>query len=114
MDKGKKICNQPLSIKNLMSALGILTNSIPAIHVQVFLDNTTVVAYINGQGSTKSRALQTLAEKILLWAESHLASLSAVHIKSTLNLVAHFLQAVGVLVTISQRGVLKIPGCMIM
>lgn len=39
---------------------------------------------------TKSRALQTLAEEILVWAECILASLLASRLKGTLSLVADF------------------------
>lgn len=53
-------------------------------------DFVTTVAYLNKLGGTRSKALQLLATVILEWAESHLLSLSAVHLKGTLNKVADF------------------------
>ena len=57
-------------------------------HVMVRSDNTTVVAYLNRQGGTRSPALHRKAMEILLWADSHLASLKARHIPGVLNLGA--------------------------
>lgn len=48
-------------------------------------------AYLHRQGGRRSRSLQALATEILLWAEKHLLSLSAIHLKGTLNRVADFL-----------------------
>lgn len=43
------------------------------------------------QGGTRSRVLLTLAGEILIWAEENLASLSALHLKGSLNWMADFL-----------------------
>lgn len=42
-------------------------------------------------GGTRSPALQMIAGEIFAWAESNLASLTAVHLKGTLNSLADFL-----------------------
>ncbi|XP_069827931.1 uncharacterized protein [Dendropsophus ebraccatus] len=60
-------------------------------HVKVYSDNATTVAFINHQGGTRHRPLQFLARKIFGWAELHLLSLSAVHLKGSQNIVADFL-----------------------
>ncbi|XP_068098726.1 uncharacterized protein [Hyperolius riggenbachi] len=60
-------------------------------HVTIRSDNSTVVAYLNHQGGTRSRTIMMRAERILLWAEKNLASLKAVHLRGMLNQVADFL-----------------------
>lgn len=55
------------------------------------LSDKTLVAYVNKQGGTKSQGLQKVVASIFSWTEPTLLSLSAVHLKGTLNLVASFL-----------------------
>lgn len=43
-------------------------------------DNTMVVVYINRQGATSGRLAQNEADLILSWAESHILTLSTIHI----------------------------------
>ncbi|KAK7909772.1 hypothetical protein WMY93_014456 [Mugilogobius chulae] len=57
-------------------------------HVLVRSDNTTVVAYLNRQGGTRSPPLHRRAAEILLWANTHLLSLRARHIPGVLNVGA--------------------------
>lgn len=57
-------------------------------HVLVRSDNTTVVAYLNRQGGTRSPALHGLATVVLTWADTHLASLRARHIPGSRNVGA--------------------------
>ncbi|XP_074467365.1 uncharacterized protein LOC141752970 [Sebastes fasciatus] len=54
-------------------------------HVLVKTDNTTVVAYINRQGGTRSLQLHRLARKIIMWSSSRLMSLRATHVPGVLN-----------------------------
>ncbi|XP_035006832.1 uncharacterized protein LOC118103838 [Hippoglossus stenolepis] len=54
-------------------------------HVLVRTDNTTVVAYINRQGGLRSRHLNTLAHRLIVWSSSHLLSLRATHVPGTRN-----------------------------
>lgn len=54
-------------------------------HVLVKTDNTTVVAYINRQGGTRSLQLHRLAQKIIMWSSTRLMSLRATHVPGVLN-----------------------------
>ncbi len=49
-------------------------------HVLIRTDNTSVVLYINRQGSIRSRALCKQAMNLLIWADSRLLSIRATHI----------------------------------
>ncbi|XP_060750593.1 uncharacterized protein LOC132862550 [Tachysurus vachellii] len=54
-------------------------------HVLVKTDNTTVVAYINRQGGTRSLQLHRLATKLIVWCDTRLLSLRATHVPGILN-----------------------------
>ncbi len=54
-------------------------------HVLIRTDNTSVVLYINRQGSIRSRALCKQAMNLLIWADSRLLSIRATHIPGLLN-----------------------------
>lgn len=63
--------------------------------VLVRSDNMTVVAYLNRQCGPKSPALHWRTAEILLWADSHLASLRACHVPEVLNVgAAEYLEEV--------------------
>ncbi len=51
-------------------------------------DNTATIAYINRQGSLRSRRISQLARHILLWSQKHLRTLRAIHIPGVFNQVA--------------------------
>ncbi|KAI2648645.1 ORF V: Enzymatic polyprotein [Labeo rohita] len=57
-------------------------------HVLVRTDNTATVAYINHQGGLRSRRMSQLARHLLLWSQTRLKSLRAVHIPGELNRAA--------------------------
>lgn len=57
-------------------------------HVLIHTDNMTAKAYINRQGGTRFRKLNKEAAEIIIWAESHLKSLQAVHIPGLSNVLA--------------------------
>jgi hypothetical protein len=59
--------------------------------VLIATDNTTVVAYINRQGGTRSPNLCLLAEKMLLWTQDRQISITARHIPGKLNVIADLL-----------------------
>ncbi|XP_069586294.1 uncharacterized protein [Ranitomeya imitator] len=59
--------------------------------VRILSDNTTTVAYLNRQGGTRSETLMSSATEILNLAESHLTSLTALHIRGENNQQADFL-----------------------
>lgn len=54
-------------------------------HVLVKMDNSTVVAYINYQGTTYTLQLHRLAHKMILWSSISLLSLCATHMPGILN-----------------------------
>ncbi|KAI2651800.1 ORF V: Enzymatic polyprotein [Labeo rohita] len=57
-------------------------------HVLVRSDSTATVAYINRQGGLRSRRMSQLARHLLLWSQTWLKSLRAVHIPGELNRAA--------------------------
>ncbi len=57
--------------------------------VLVRTDSTATVAYINRQGSLRSRRMSQLARHLLLRSPKHLRSLHAIHIPGFLNWVAN-------------------------
>ncbi|KAI2644452.1 Transposon Ty3-G Gag-Pol polyprotein [Labeo rohita] len=54
-------------------------------HVLVRTDSTATVAYINHQGGLRSGRMSQLARHLLLWSQTWLKSLRAVHIPGELN-----------------------------
>ncbi|KAL0160080.1 hypothetical protein M9458_043805, partial [Cirrhinus mrigala] len=54
-------------------------------HVLVRTDSTATVAYINHQGGLRSRRMSQLARHLLLWSQTWLKSLRAIHIPGELN-----------------------------
>jgi hypothetical protein len=59
--------------------------------VLVATDNTSVVAYINSQGGTRSLELCRKAQEVLLWAQAHGMTLRARHIPGRLNVLTDIL-----------------------
>ncbi|KAI2668407.1 ORF V: Enzymatic polyprotein [Labeo rohita] len=57
-------------------------------HVLVRTDSTATVAYINRQCGLRSRRMSQLARHLLLWSQTWLKSLRAVHIPGELNRAA--------------------------
>ncbi len=60
-------------------------------HIIVRMDNMAVVSHINRQGGSRSRTLDRLACRLLLWSQDEFLSLRAVHVPGMLNLAADFL-----------------------
>ena len=54
-------------------------------HIQLQIDNTTAIAYINNMGGSKSKELDQLAFQIWEWCIARHIWLSAVHIAGRLN-----------------------------
>ena len=54
-------------------------------HIQLQIDNTTAIAYINNMGGSKSKELDQLAFQIWEWCITRQIGLSAVHIAGRLN-----------------------------
>ncbi|KAL0177571.1 hypothetical protein M9458_026465, partial [Cirrhinus mrigala] len=84
-----------LELKAVFLALQGFLPLIKDRHVLVRTDNTTVVSYINHQGGIRSRSLQRLAERFLLWADRNLLSVRAVHVPGSQNCGADMLSRGG-------------------
>ena len=54
-------------------------------HIQLQIDNTKAIAYVNNMGGSKSTELDQLAFQIWEWCITRHISLSAVHIAGRLN-----------------------------
>ncbi len=71
-----------------------LINFLPVFgkhHVIVRTDNMAVVSHINCQGGSRSRTLDRLVRRLVLWSQDEFLSLRAVHVPGILNLAADFL-----------------------
>ncbi|KAI2666671.1 Transposon Ty3-G Gag-Pol polyprotein [Labeo rohita] len=84
-----------LELKAVFLALQGFLPLIKDRHVLVRTDNTTVVSYINHQEGIRSRSLQRLAERFLLWADRNLLSIQAVHVPGSQNCGADMLSRGG-------------------
>ncbi len=69
-------------------ALRYFIHLIADTHVLVMTDNTTVIAYINKQGGTKSRTLWSITLDMYGWMRRHRIIISAKHIPGRMNLLA--------------------------
>ncbi|KZS06356.1 Uncharacterized protein APZ42_030218 [Daphnia magna] len=58
------------------------------VAIRIYLDNTTVVAYINKCGGTRSVALTVAAKALTDWCELRGVAVEAVHLAGELNVVA--------------------------
>ena len=63
-------------------------DKIAGAHIQLHLDNTTAVAYINNMGGSKSLELNCLAIKMWDWSIQRDNWISAVHVAGKLNVRA--------------------------
>ncbi|KAI2643070.1 enzymatic polyprotein [Labeo rohita] len=80
-----------INCQELLAVLLALRRFLPMLrhkHVLVRTDNTTTVVYINRQGGLRSRRMSQLARHLLLWSQTRLKSLRAVHIPGELNRAA--------------------------
>ncbi|XP_073725558.1 kinesin-like protein KIF6 isoform X3 [Misgurnus anguillicaudatus] len=83
-----------INMLELMAVFLALKHFLPFLegfHVLVRTDNTTVVAYINRQGGTRSLQLHNLARKLIVWSAAHFSSLRATHVPGVLNMGADLL-----------------------
>ena len=58
------------------------------ITVQLFLDNSTAIAYVNKVGGTRSRSFSAIASFIVEWCESRNIYILATHLPGVLNSIA--------------------------
>ena len=77
-----------INVLELLAVFCALKEFLPLFggeHLLVRTDNTTVVAYINRQGGTRSPDLFRLAYKLLTWASRHFLSIRAAHLPGVRN-----------------------------
>ncbi|XP_061466244.1 pleckstrin homology domain-containing family A member 7 isoform X3 [Rhineura floridana] len=80
-----------LELKAVHLALCHFQSLFPLHHVLIRTDNMCVKSHLNRQGGTRSRPLQDLASLIFVWAEQHLQSLKAEHLRGIWNVTADWL-----------------------
>ncbi|XP_071982477.1 uncharacterized protein [Engystomops pustulosus] len=88
------IQNRSSNYQELRAVWETLKNSASELrehHVKVYSDNITTVAYLKHQGGTRNKELLDLSENFFSWAEKHILSLKAIHLRGEDNKVADFL-----------------------
>lgn len=86
-----------INVREMLAVqLGLLqlASHISNKHIQLQIDNTTVVSYLNRMGGTHSLHLDNLAQAIWGWALLRNIHLSAVHIPGKSNICADYLSRV--------------------
>ena len=78
-----------LELKAIDFGLRSLCNK-EGIHVKVFTDNTTALAYVKHQGGVKSPECNEVAQDIWLWCENREMWLSVAHIPGVDNEIADY------------------------
>ena len=84
-----------LEMKALFLGLQAFQEGVIGHHVTAMCDNSTVVAYVNKQGGTVSRALCLLTSRLLRWTESLDIHLDARYLPGQANVLADFLSCRG-------------------
>ena len=82
-------------MKTLFLGLQAFREDVIGHHVTAMCDNSTVVAYVNKQGGTVSRALCLLASRFLRWTESFDIHLDARYLPGQANVLADVLSRRG-------------------
>ena len=80
-----------LEMKALFLGLQAFQEEVSGHHVTAMCDNSTVVAYVNKQGGTVSRALCLLTSRLLRWTESFDVHLDARYLPGENNVLADVL-----------------------
>ena len=94
-DQEKLLHINLLEMKALFLGLQSFREDVIGRHVTAMCDNSTVVAYVNKQGGTVSRALCLLASRLLRWTESLDIHLDARYLPGQANVLADLLSRHG-------------------
>ena len=94
-DQEKLLHINLLEMKALFLGLQAFREDVIGHHVTAMCDNSTVVAYVNKQGGTVSRALCLLASRLLRWTESFDIHLDARYLPGQTNVLADLLSRRG-------------------
>jgi hypothetical protein len=84
-DKDKHI--NELELLGAFCAIQAFVAKQAGMAIQIFLDNSTAVSYVNKCGGTRSVALTATAKAISTWCEERKISLEAVHLAGELNTI---------------------------
>ena len=84
-----------LEMKAIFLGLQAFQEDVIGHHVTAMCDNSTVVAYVNKQGSEVSRALCLLASRLLRWTESFDIHLDVRYLPGQANVLADLLSRRG-------------------
>ena len=90
-DQEKLLHINLLEMKALFMGLQAFQEDVSGRHVTAMCDNSTVVAYVNKQGGTVSRALRLLTSCLLRWTESFDVHLDARYLPGEINVLADVL-----------------------
>ena len=94
-DQEKLLHINLLEMKALFLGLQAFQEDVSGHHVTAMCDNSTVVAYVNKQGGTVSRALCLLTSRLLRWTESFDVHLDARYLPGENNVLADVLSRRG-------------------
>ena len=94
-DQEKLLHINLLEMKALFLGLQAFREDVIGHHVTAMCDNSTVVAYVNKQGGTVSRALCLLTSRLLRWMESFDTHLDARYLPGQANVLADLLSCRG-------------------
>ena len=94
-DQEKLLHINLLEMKALFLGLQSFRDDVIGHHVTAMCDNSMVVAYVNKQGGTVSRALCLLASRLLRWTESLDIHLDARYLPGQANVLADLLSRRG-------------------
>ena len=78
-----------LEMKGALCALKSFCNNMSNVHIQIRLDNTTAVAYINHMGGAKSLQCNAVAKEIWSWCIERDLWLSSCHVPGVDNVADH-------------------------
>ena len=88
LERTKHTCINILELQAAFFALKSFCKQAPEGHIQLQMDNTTAVSYINNKGGSKSLELNCLAQEIWDWCIQRKLWVSATHIPGKLNVDA--------------------------
>ena len=94
-DQEKLLHINLLEMKALFLGLQAFQEDVSGHHVTAMCDNSTVVAYVNKQGGTVSRALCLLTSRLLRWTECFDVHLDARYLPGENNVLADVLSRRG-------------------
>ena len=87
-EEERKLHINALEIKAVLLGITSLCKEISNVHLQIQLDNTTGVTYINNLGGTRSRMCNSITKDIIKWCKKKKIWVTACHIAGKDNIQA--------------------------